>query len=89
MLLPLMLVLGVSQQHDASIVEELQRFEQRPASTWQAGDCSAWGAMLHAEWSVIHMTGETITKDQASGDAAVSSSFRKAGCGRLIGSRKS
>ena len=39
--------------------------EQRLTTTWQTGDCSGWGAMLHAEWSVIHITGETITKEQA------------------------
>jgi len=65
MLLPMILALSVSQQHHASVVGELQRIEQRLATTWQAGDCSAWGAMLHPDWSVIHITGETITKEQA------------------------
>jgi uncharacterized protein DUF4440 len=65
MLLLLILALGVSQGPEASVVEQLQRMEQRLATTWQAGDCSAWGAMLHPEWSVIHITGETITKEQA------------------------
>jgi len=65
MLLLMILALSVSQRREASVVEELQRIEQRLATTWQSGDCSAWAAMLHPEWSVIHITGETITKEQA------------------------
>jgi hypothetical protein len=64
-MLPIMLALIVAQTHDRSVVEELQRIEQRLAATWQAGDCSGWGALLHSGWSVIHITGETITKERA------------------------
>jgi len=65
MVLVMILGLSVSQPQGASVVEELHRMEQRLTTTWQTGDCSGWGAMLHAEWSVIHITGETITKEQA------------------------
>jgi Domain of unknown function (DUF4440) len=60
-----LMILAVLQAQEASVVEELQRIEQQLATTWQAGDCAGWGAMLHPEWSVIHITGETITKEQA------------------------
>jgi len=47
------------------VTQELQRIEQQLAATWKKGDCSAWGAMLAPEWSVIHITGDVITKAEA------------------------
>ncbi len=41
-LLVIQQVLAVEAKDDASVVEELQRIEQRRATTWQAGDCVAW-----------------------------------------------
>ncbi len=49
----------------SDVSDELQRVEQRLASTYKAGDCAGWGAMLAPEWSVIHLAGNVITKAQA------------------------
>ena len=65
MVLAMVLALVVSQGAEASVVGELEQIEQRLAATWQTGDCSAWGAMMAPGWSVIHITGEIITKAQA------------------------
>jgi ketosteroid isomerase-like protein len=65
MVLAIILALAVSQRPDASVVRELEGIEQQLAATWQAADCSAWGAMIAPGWSVIHITGEVITKAQA------------------------
>lgn len=59
------LALVVSQATEEAVVRELQHIEQRLAATWQAGDCSGWGALIAPGWSVIHITGEVITKTQA------------------------
>ncbi|HUE87882.1 MAG TPA: nuclear transport factor 2 family protein [Vicinamibacterales bacterium] len=47
------------------VTRELTRIERQLAATWKAGDCSAWGALLAAEWSVTHITGAVITKAEA------------------------
>jgi len=66
MLLILMTVLTLGQSSDSSaIAQELERFEQRLATTWKHGDCTGWGAMLAPDWSVIHITGDIISKPQA------------------------
>jgi ketosteroid isomerase-like protein len=66
MIIELALVMTLGQGLDAStIARDLEQFEQRLAASWQAGDCAAWGAMLAPEWSVIHITGNVITKAQA------------------------
>jgi ketosteroid isomerase-like protein len=44
---------------------ELEQIERQLAETWKKGDCDAWGAMLAPEWSVIHITGNIMTKPQA------------------------
>lgn len=49
----------------ADVTRGLTEFEHRLAATWKAGDCDAWGAMLSAEWSVIHVTGKVMTKAEA------------------------
>jgi ketosteroid isomerase-like protein len=62
----LALIMALGQGARASAVgDELERFEQRLAATWKAGDCSAWGAMLAPEWSVIHITGAVMTRAEA------------------------
>lgn len=47
------------------VTRELTRIELQLAATWKEGDCSAWGAMLAPDWSVIHITGAVITKIDA------------------------
>jgi ketosteroid isomerase-like protein len=66
MILGLAILLILAQQDSpAATARDLERIEQQLAATWKAGDCSAWGAMLAPEWSVIHITGNVITKVQA------------------------
>jgi len=65
MLLAIVLAIALGQGVDAKVVRELEEFEQRLAVTWQKGDCSAWGEMLAPGWSVIHISGDVITKEQA------------------------
>jgi uncharacterized protein (TIGR02246 family) len=65
MLLAIVLAFAVSQAADANVVRELEDFEQRLAASWQKGDCSGWSAMLAPDWSVIHVTGDVITREQA------------------------
>lgn len=60
------LILALGQDaHTSPVSAELHRLEQRLAATWKAGDCSAWGAMLAPEWSVIHITGAVMTRAEA------------------------
>lgn len=47
------------------VTRELEHIEQQLAATWKSGDCSAWAAMLAADWSVTHITGAVITKAEA------------------------
>lgn len=65
MVIAILLALAISQGADTSTVRELEQIEQRLSATWQKGDCAAWSAMLAPDWSVIHITGEVITKVQA------------------------
>lgn len=66
MFLELVLVLILGQQGDSSTtVQELERIEQQLATTWKAGDCAGWGAMLAPEWSVIHINAAVISKAEA------------------------
>ena len=64
MILELLLTLVVAQPNTSASVEELKQIEQRLASTWKQGDCAGWGAMIAPEWSVIHLTGETLPRPQ-------------------------
>ena len=64
MILDLLLALIVAQPNESSAVAELTQIEQRLASTWKQGDCAGWSAMIAPEWSVIHVTGETLTRAQ-------------------------
>jgi hypothetical protein len=53
------------QPADASITKELTLIEQQLTDAYKNGKCDAWGAFLAPEWSVIHITGATITRDEA------------------------
>ena len=64
MILELLLALAVTQPNASGAVAELTQIEQRLASTWKQGDCAGWSAMIAPEWSVIHVTGETLTRAQ-------------------------
>jgi ketosteroid isomerase-like protein len=65
MVFAIVVAIALNQGRDVTVVRELQEFEQRLATAWQKQDCSAWGAMLAPDWSVIHITGDVITKDKA------------------------
>jgi uncharacterized protein (TIGR02246 family) len=53
------------QEPDSAAVRELEAIEQQLASTWKAGDCDSWAALLAPEWSVIHLNADVITKAEA------------------------
>ncbi|HET7618342.1 MAG TPA: nuclear transport factor 2 family protein [Gemmatimonadaceae bacterium] len=65
MIVESVLVMALAQGGNPAAAQELTRIEQRIAETWKAGDCSAWAAMLAPEWSVIHITGDIMTKAEA------------------------
>ncbi|MDO8679112.1 MAG: nuclear transport factor 2 family protein [Acidobacteriota bacterium] len=65
MILELLLTLVIAQPNTSAAVEELTQIEQRLGSTSKQGDCAGWGAMIAPEWSVTHITGETMTRAQA------------------------
>lgn len=65
MTLMLVLALALTQSETGEIARELIKIEQALAANWKEGNCSAWGAMLDSEWSVIHLTGTIITKAEA------------------------
>lgn len=62
--LALALMAGQSGEVTA-VTRDLTQIEQQLATSWKSGDCDAWGAMVAADWSVIHITGAVITKPQA------------------------
>jgi len=64
-MIPALLFMLLQQQPDAATTRELESIEQKLASTWKAGDCDGWGALLAPEWSVIHITAAVITKAEA------------------------
>lgn len=39
--------------------------EHELARAWTAGDCDAWAALIAPEWTVTHLDGQVITRDQA------------------------
>jgi hypothetical protein len=66
MFIELLTALAIGQPARPSpIPQHLERIEQQLAATWRKGDCSAWGAMLAPGWSVIHINGAVITRDEA------------------------
>ena len=54
----------LAAQASSTAARELTQFEARLAETWKKGDCAAYGAMLAPEWSVIHITGDVLTRAQ-------------------------
>jgi uncharacterized protein (TIGR02246 family) len=58
---------GAAAQASGSeaVTATIERIEQQLASSWKAGECDTWAALIAPEWSVIHVTGDTITKPQA------------------------
>ena len=61
----LTMVLAQAAASSEDVITELTQFEHRLAAAYKKGDCAAWGAMLAPDWSVIHITGEIVTKDRA------------------------
>jgi ketosteroid isomerase-like protein len=61
----LTMVLAQAAASSEDVITELTQFEHRLAAAYKKGDCAAWGAMLAPDWSVIHITGEVVTKDRA------------------------
>jgi hypothetical protein len=49
----------------ATVTRELEELEQQLATAWKSGNCEGWGAIVAPEWSVIHITGDVITRAQA------------------------
>jgi ketosteroid isomerase-like protein len=49
-------------QSDLTTTRELEQIEQQLAATWQRGDCDGWAALVDEGWSVIHITGNIITR---------------------------
>lgn len=48
-----------------AIVAELRAIEERLSSTYGSRDCDGWGSLLTDQWTVTHITGNVITKQQA------------------------
>ncbi|HSL20143.1 MAG TPA: nuclear transport factor 2 family protein [Vicinamibacterales bacterium] len=66
MVIELALALAIGQATDASAARrELEAIEHQLAATWQKGDCAAWASFIAPDWSVIHITGEVITRAEA------------------------
>ena len=61
----LALMLMVSQRDTDAATRELTQIERQLAATYKRGDCDGWAALLAPDWSVIHITGEVITRAQA------------------------
>ena len=49
----------------ASVTRQLEDLEQELAAAWKTGNCEAWGAIVAPEWSVVHITGDVMTRAQA------------------------
>jgi len=64
MLVQLLLTLVIAQPTASAAVRELTEIEERLGSTWKAGDCAGWGALIAPEWSVTHVTGDILTRAQ-------------------------
>ena len=54
----------LAAQASSTAARELTQFVARLTETWKKGDCAAYGAMLAPEWSVIHITGDVLTRAQ-------------------------
>lgn len=49
---------------DAAVVSQLERIEAQLTSTWKDRDCAGWGALLADDWTVTHIDGQVLKKDQ-------------------------
>jgi ketosteroid isomerase-like protein len=49
----------------ATVTRELEGLEQQLAASWKKGDCDGWGAIVAPEWTVIHITGAVINRNEA------------------------
>lgn len=56
---------GAQAADAAATTRELTAIVARLATTYKSGDCDAWGSMLAPDWSVTHITGQVITRDEA------------------------
>ena len=64
--LALALTLLAGQPPDSSTTaRELTEIEGRMATTWKNGDCDGWAAIVAPDWSVIHLNGTVLTRDEA------------------------
>ena len=50
---------------EPDVIRELHDIERQLAATWKTGDCNGWAAFIAPEWSVTHIAGNIITRDQA------------------------
>jgi ketosteroid isomerase-like protein len=51
--------------HDDETTRDLTDIEERLAATWRSGDCAGWAAHIAPEWSVTHIDGGVISREQA------------------------
>ncbi len=66
MILELAFALTLAQTTAATdTTRELEQIEQNLAATWKRGDCVGWAALIAPEWSVIHITGDVMTRADA------------------------
>jgi ketosteroid isomerase-like protein len=45
--------------------QELTAIEHALAASWKKGDCDAWSGHIAEGWSVVHLDGSIISRDQA------------------------
>jgi len=57
---------GAGQAADAAATaRELTDIVARLGATYKAGDCDGWGALLAPDWSVTHISGQVIAREEA------------------------
>jgi Domain of unknown function (DUF4440) len=61
----LALALATQAGADTAVVKDLEQMEQQLNAMWKKGDCDGWGRIIAAEWSVIHIDANVVTKAQA------------------------
>ena len=49
----------------AATTRELTDIEARLEATYKSGDCDGWGALLAPDWSVTHISGQVIRREDA------------------------
>jgi hypothetical protein len=66
MILEFLVAVALGQEEDSSAVaRDLEKIERQLAATRESGECTAWSSMLAPEWSVIHIDGGVMTRDEA------------------------